>query len=212
MEGSTMAAGRGRKRQSKEPVWLSRPILPAYDPRRYQPTVETLLPPVAAVWDLLRYVAEEAQRSGWKVRCDPAYARWTVSPMSTPGDEGFPPLLLFKPPRIMAVIVSERDKVVSPEMQSWLDVLSQYGSIEIRHWNVHDWLNGVVHDELSREPASEEVVAETEQAGRRRTTGGKKKTKRRRKKKGVQGGKESAVVKRETNHSKPRSLVEQDNG
>jgi len=173
-----MAAQRGRKKQSKEPVWLSRPILPAYDPRRYQPTVETLLPPIAAVWDLLRYVAEEAQRCGWKVRCDPAYARWTVSPMSVPGDEGFPPLLLFKPPRIMAVTVCERDKIVSPEMQSWLDVLSQYGIIEIRHWNVHDWLRGVVYDELSREPANEAVVAEPERANRRRVSSRRKKVKR----------------------------------
>jgi len=175
-----MAAGRGKKRQDKEPMWLSRPILPAYDPRRYQPSAETLLPPVAAAWDFLRYVAEEAQRCGWKVRCDPAYARWTVSPMSIPGDEGFPPLLLFKPPRIMAVVVSERDKVVPPEMQSWLDVLSQYGNIEIHHWNVHDWLNGIVHDELSREPANESAVVETEQARRRRVASARKDAERRR--------------------------------
>jgi hypothetical protein len=195
MEGSTMAAGRGRKRQSKEPMWLSRPILPAYDPRRYQPTAETFLPPIAAVWDLLRYIAEEAQRCGWKVRCDPAYARWTVSPMSIPGDEGFPPLLLFKPPRILAVVVSERDKVVSPEMQSWLDVLSRYGGIEIRHWNVHDWLSGVVHDELSREPANEAAAAEAEQASRVRAADGRKRANRR-KTRGVQGGEGSAAVKR----------------
>jgi len=192
-----MVAGRDRKKQRKEPVWLSRPIFPAYDPRRYQPSAETLLPPIAAVWDLLRYIAEEAQRCGWKVRCDPAYARWTVSPMSIPGDEGFPPLLLFKPPRIMAVVVSERDKVVSPEMQSWLDVLSQYGSIEIRHWNVHDWLSGVVHDELSRESADEAAVAETEQVRRRHTASARKDAERRRNKtKGVQDGEGSAVVKR----------------
>jgi hypothetical protein len=176
-------------------MWLSRPIFPAYDPRRYQPSAETLLPPIAAVWDLLRYIANEAQRCGWKVRCDPAYARWTVSPMSVPGDEGFPPLLLFKPPRIMAVVVSERDKVVLPEMQSWLDVLSQYGTIEIRHWNVHDWLNGVVHDELSREPVNEAAAAEAEQASRFRAVSGRKKVKRR-KTKGVQDGEGPAVVQR----------------
>jgi hypothetical protein len=174
-----MAAGKSRKNQSKEPVWLSRPIFPAYDPRRYQPSAETLLPPVTAVWDLLRYIAEEAQGYGWKVRCDPAYARWTVSPMSIPGDEGFPPLLLFKPPRIMAVIVSERDKVVPPEMQSWLDVLSQHKNIEIRHWNVHDWLSGIVHDELSREPDNEAADAQAEQASRLRAAGSRKKVKRR---------------------------------
>jgi len=190
-----MAAQRGRKKQGKEPLWLSRPILPAYDPRRYQPTAETFLPPVAAVWDLLRYVAEEAQRCGWKVRCDPAYARWAVSPMSVPGDEGFPPLLLFKPPRIMAAIVSERDKIVSPEMQSWLDVLSRYGTIEIRHWNVHDWLNGVVHDELSQDPASEAVAAEAGQASRVRVANGEKKVKRRRGKR-VQDGQGASAVKR----------------
>jgi hypothetical protein len=190
-----MAAQRGKKKQSKEPAWLSRPILPAYDPRRYQPTAETFLPPIAAVWDLLRYVAEEAQRCGWKVRCDPAYARWTVAPVSTPGDEGFPPLLLFKPPRIMVVVVSERDKAVPPEMQSWLDVLSQYGSIEIRRWNVHDWLNGVVHDELSREPANEAAAAEAGQASRVRAAGGRKRVKRR-KTKGVQDGEGSTAVKR----------------
>jgi hypothetical protein len=192
---SMMAAGRGKKDQHKEPVWLRRPILPAYDPRRYQPSAETLLPPIAAVWDLLRYVADEAQRCGWKVRCDPAYARWAVSPMSIPGDEGFPPLLLFKPPRIMAVIMSERDKSVSPEMQSWLDVLSQYETIEIRHWNVHDWLGGIVHDELSREPANEAVATEAEQASRFRVADGEKKVKRR-KGKGAQDGQGSAAVKR----------------
>ncbi len=172
-----MGAGRARKNQNKEPMWLSRPILPAYDPRRYQPSAETLLPPVAAVWDLLRYIADEAQRCGWKVRCDPSYARWTVSPVSTPGDEGFPPLLLFKPPRIMAVVVSERDKDVSPETQSWLDVLSRYGFIEIRHWNVHDWLRGVVHDELAREPVDDASVEEPKQKSRRRMVSGRKRTK-----------------------------------
>jgi hypothetical protein len=79
----------------------------------------------------------------------------------------------------MAVVVSERDKVVSPEMQSWLDVLSQYETIEIRHWNVHDWLSGVVHDELSREPDNETADAQAEQASRLRAAGSRKKVKRR---------------------------------
>jgi hypothetical protein len=193
-----MPVRRDRKGGDKQLTWLTRPILPAYDPRRYQPSAETLLPPIAAVWDLLRYIAEEAQRCGWKVRCDPTYARWTVSPVSTPGDEGFPPLLLFKPPRIMVVVVSEREKDVAPGTQSWLDVLAQYGFIEIRHWNVHDWLSGAIHDELSRDPFSEAADIEPEEASRRRAAGNRKKARRGRKAKGAQSGERATARKRRT--------------